>query len=77
MGSMSIFTGGVMHMMPGASITLARGNRLSFKHQGEVTAIFPNISPFPRVPVLDVLNDLTKLVTEVIDRFSAHIGERT
>lgn len=77
MGPMSIFPGGIMHMMPGGSITLARGNRLAFKQQGEVTAIFPNVSPFPRAPVLDVLNDLTKLVTEVIDRFSAHIGERT
>jgi hypothetical protein len=40
MGPISIFLGGVMHMMPGGSITLARGNRLAFKQQGDVTAIF-------------------------------------
>jgi len=77
MGSLSIFPGGVMHMMPGGSITLARGNTLSFKQQGEVTAIFPNISPFPRAPVIEVLNGLTGTVAGVIDRFEAHLREGT
>jgi hypothetical protein len=77
MGPLSIFPGGVMHMMLGGSITLARGNRLTFKQQGEVTAIFPNVSPFPRAPVVEVLDDLAKLVTEIIDRFSAHLSERS
>jgi hypothetical protein len=76
MRPLSIFPGSVMHMMPGGSITLARGNRLTFKQQGEVTAIFPDLSPFPRAPVVEVLEYLAKLVSEIIDRFSAHLSER-
>jgi hypothetical protein len=50
MGALSIFLGGVMHMMPGGSITLARGNRLNSSSKAKSLRSFRTCHHFRERP---------------------------
>ena len=71
-GPFSVF-GMVANMRPGSTIPIRRGTPLQMRRQGGVTAIFPEMSPFPLSPVIEPLNQMAELTSGIIETFQAHL----